>query len=128
MYKVVMTLMVWSEDKNYITDYHDKRDSHNRSHPLVPFDQANPSPKPKYYELRHELSIPFAPFIGLQIRNGNFESPPIEQVIWDHAKDHFRCEVESAYTVDHMLHAKYEELVEMYLEKGWVLAVSSLNP
>lgn len=80
--------------------------------------------KPKVAILERTISLPFAPFIGLELSGEDWDSGALERVSWLSSKEEFRCAVADEYPRNaYGSELSYEFLLESSLEEGWLRPV-----
>jgi hypothetical protein len=70
------------------------------------------------------VQLPFAPFVGLNVREPDWDSGPVIRVEWftgewQDDNGHFRCQVEDQYPATGPSGLRYEDLVEWAVRDGW---------
>jgi hypothetical protein len=69
--------------------------------------------------LEKTVDLPFAPFSGLEITDGDF-CERVESCLWDCKKNEMRCYTEEDKELYHNQNQRpIEEIVSEYLEIGW---------
>ena len=104
MYDVEISLCVWTKPVAAVTEQFQ--------------DLARPSEsKPQVAILHKQMKLPFAPFVGLEIRDGETDFI-LTRVRWDAAKSLFWCNVADEFP-GKVAGVDYEQLLEWSLEQGW---------
>lgn len=99
MFCVVICKSIWTHEKSVVNS-----------------PQNETGAKPQVALLRKEVSLPFVPFLHLNIQQGGFSSGPIKSVVWLADEQVFQCTVEDEYA---RWSASYEDIVTMRLDEGW---------
>ncbi|TBR12516.1 MAG: hypothetical protein EPO43_13555 [Rugosibacter sp.] len=76
---------------------------------------------PKVAILKRFISLPFAPFIGVEVSGDGWNSGPLQRVTWGTTDEQFLCTVADEYprTVNGS-ELTYEFLLENNLYEGWL--------
>ena len=70
--------------------------------------------------LEREVSLPFAPYPGLEISGDGWESGPLQTATWCLSESRFRCAVRDEYPRNAFgTHLSYEFLLSQSLQAGW---------
>jgi hypothetical protein len=99
MFSVVIRKSIWTHEESVVKDVENRKIF-----------------APKVALLRKEVSLPFAPFLNLNIQQSSFNSGPIKSIAWLVEEQVFQCLVEDEFP---RWSASYEELVTMSLDEGW---------
>lgn len=111
-FKVVVQLDIWTHPRELVEEQ------------LKDFD-SDVDHGVKVAILEKELELPFAPFIGLEVRLAEWECTELISVKWVEEDYRFRCRVEGKYPKEQSARnfydmvTTYEDLLEMALECGW---------
>jgi hypothetical protein len=108
MFKVSLVKCVWTHPEKVVQE-------------SLEYGAVSSEEKPKVAILEKSLSLPFAPFIGLEITGDGWDSGPLKRVSWFSSTEQFRCTVADEYPRKaHGSELSYEFLLESSLQEGWV--------
>lgn len=76
--------------------------------------------------LERRLTLPFAPTVGIRFMDGDWTSPPMNEIYWETAENRFKCYLESDKEIYNAIMRKQhvrpiKEVVQEYLNDGWQL-------
>jgi hypothetical protein len=90
-------------------------------HESLGYGTSSSEEKPKVAILEKSLSLPFAPFVGLELSGEGWDSGPLRQVSWSVSTEQFRCAVADEFPRNaYGSELSYEFILERSLQEGWV--------
>lgn len=112
MFKICLVKCIWSHPEKAVQE-------------SLEYESISDDEKPSVAILERVTSLPFAPFIGLELSGeGCWDSGPLKRVSWLTSKEQFRCEVADEYPRNaHGSDLSYEFLLETSLKEGWLRPV-----
>lgn len=108
MYNVRLIKCIWTHSSKVVEE-------------SLKYGVASSEEKPKVAILEKSLSLPFAPYVGLEISGEGWDSGPLVRVSWLSASAQFRCTVADEYPRNaYGSDLSYQFLLESSLQQGWV--------